>query len=253
MIEIGFAFAMDRNISNRKRGNDRTYVPNDTEGPSIKAYSIDLYIPILKSKVISLGGYFSITKIFDYDHGYQLGIKGDIADGILFYKVEGRLMRGRFISPIFNSQWDVQKKLNYFGTNQNLSYMDNLAIDETGGSIFIELKNMWLKRKIGFFISYEMFIMGRSKLKPHLQFGFFMKRGVLSDRLALRMIVDKINLSGSNAGKLSDLDTIFTFEISVMVASNIDFVFKYMKAYTEDPTGLIIGNELIILETRLTF
>lgn len=253
MIEIGFTFAMDRNLSNYKRFGDRTYVSNEINGESLKAYSFDVYLPVFKSKVISLGAYASITKILDYNHGYQLGIKGDIAEGVLFYRVEGRLMWRRFIGPIFNSQWDVQKRLTYFGPNNNLSYIDNLNIDETGGSFFIEIKNMWLKRKIGFFISCEMYIMGRTKLKPHLQLGFFMKRGVLSDRFALRFIVDKVNLSGSNAGKLSELDTIFTIEASVMVATNIDFVFKYMKAYTENPAGAIIGNELIMLETRLTF
>lgn len=253
MMEIGFVFVADLNMNDRMRHDDKSYVVHDPAGPSLKAYSIEFYMPAFKSKAMSLGVYFSIAKILELSNGYQLGIKGDIADGLLFYRAEGRYNRARFLAPLFKSQWDVQKKLRYFGASGNLGFRENIENSEYGGSIFLEFKNMWMKRKIGFFISYEMFISGEKKLNPHFQFGFFMNRGVISDRVALRMVVDKVNINKTNAGKLSDLDTILTAEITIMLAVNVDISFSFIKSYTENPQGEVIKNEVLMLETRITF
>ena len=250
--EVSYVFVAETDVYDQDRKDGDSYVIYDGSS-KILAHSIDVKIPILRARSLSLGAYYSYARIFDKGSGHQFGVNGDFANGLLFYAVEFRIINKGYIAPIISQQWDAQKKLSYWGSGRNQTIMNHLTTGEQGYSIFIELKNSWFKRKMGFYLTFEMYIGGETKANPHLQLGFFMKRGVLSDRVALRLVLDKVQISSDNFLVFSNIFTYFTTEFSVVITPNVEMAVFYIKSFTEDFSGNGMSNELFMLETRITF
>ncbi len=250
--EISYVFVAETDVYDKDRHNNESYALYDGN-EKILAHSLDVRVPFLRSKGISMSGYYSYGNIVSKGSGHSFGITGDIAQGFVFYAFEFRIINKGYMAPIVTMQWDVQKKLSYWGSNANSSYMDHLNNAGQGYSIFFEFKNSWLKRKIGFFMTFEMFIGGEIKAKPHFQFGFFMKQGVLSDRVAMRFVVDKVQMDSNNVLNITDMYTFFTIETSVVITSHVEMAIIYIKSFTEDFDGVPMENEVFMFETRITF
>jgi hypothetical protein len=248
-MEFGFTYIADFNTDDADRINGKSYATYDGNRIKMQAYSVDAFMPIFKSRIISFGLSYVFAKIITAGFGHDFGIKGDIGDGKLLFKGGARYLRAGFMGPVVDSQWDVKKKYTTFGPSANMGFLDYLKSTGRSWGYYIELRNTWLKGKLGFYISYE----DDGKKSPHFQLGFFMKKGVLSDRISFRFLVDKSNIKSSNWYEITDYDTRLEFEAAFAVTRHVDVAFVYGKTFTEDYYGTVIKLDYIKLETRITF
>ncbi len=237
-LEIGFGFVMDKDPLDQETSG---LTDDDSASETVKAYSLDLLVPLLERKNFTLENYVQYGDIVGIGAGLGYGFKGKIHK-VLEYKAELSYSWGGFIPGYFSSF--------YLMRDVRMSLYDTTKNADNGFGYLLGMYANFLKKQLRMGIEFS----DNEAEKPKLLFYTFLKPKVL-ERLFLKFNYQRKEIAGLvdafDTNKTGE-NTLILLEIGYEITKNAAISVRYILDY-EEVNGVVTENSLTEIQTNLLF
>lgn len=241
-LQIGFSFLTDLDPLNKENnGAGKGYLTyDDPHSKAVKAYAIDLFMPVFESKNFTIDNYMQYGDILEIGAGLSYGFKGKILKN-LSYRLDLSYNWGGFKPGYFSEFYNIRTvRMNQFNHVKNLennwsyligfygNFFDNQL--STGAEFF---------HRVNENPSFLLYL----RLQPSLLKRFF-----------LQFSYNRYNISSIvNLFDVQDLNTsLIHLEIGYEMTANASISLRYIQNYQEN-NGVVKGHSTTEIQTSLIF